>query len=78
MLSLSLSPDYCLAQVKPDYIQTADIDAVIIAACYGAGRHGSMLSEFILGLLEGGAAGGPAGADAAGWGGALRWCSFCK
>jgi len=43
------------------------VDAVIIGGHYGSGRNGGLVSEFLLGLTEGG-----------GVAGATQWCSFCK
>lgn len=33
-----------------DYVETPDIDAVIVGAHYGTGRRGGQLSEWTLGL----------------------------
>ena len=54
-------------KIKPDYIHSNDIDAVIIACFFGGGARGGTCSEFLLGLLEGGVGGQ-----------AVRWSSFCR
>eukprot|EP00879_Flechtneria_rotunda_P020198 GHRR01021239.1.p1 GENE.GHRR01021239.1~~GHRR01021239.1.p1 ORF type:complete len:808 (+),score=213.95 GHRR01021239.1:1223-3646(+) len=59
-------------KMKPDYFEMAEIDAVIIGGYFGGGRHGGLVSEFLLGLSEGGGA-GPGGRAQA-----MKWCSFCR
>mmetsp|Transcript_20380 Transcript_20380/g.61402 ORF Transcript_20380/g.61402 Transcript_20380/m.61402 type:complete len:1176 (-) Transcript_20380:177-3704(-) len=41
---------YAWLKIKPDYIESPDIDAVIIGGYYGTGRHGGQISGFLLGL----------------------------
>lgn len=57
-------------KMKPDYVTNAEVDAVIIGVYMGQSRRAGQVSEFLLGLTEGGGAGW--GADA------VKWCSFCR
>ncbi|KAF8065480.1 LIG4 [Scenedesmus sp. PABB004] len=60
-------------KMKPDYVELSqEIDALIIGVYLGEGGRGGQLSEFLLGLREGGGLGGAGGAEP------VRWCSFCK
>ena len=57
-------------KIKPDYVHSNDIDAVIIGAFYGTGRHGGQVTQWLLALAkgpEGGAASTPS-----------TFLSFCK
>ena len=37
-------------QLKPDYVQEQEIDALIIGGYYGTGRNGGKIAEFLLGI----------------------------
>lgn len=39
-------------KIKPDYVHSNDIDAVIIGAFYGTGRHGGLVTQWLLALAE--------------------------
>lgn len=39
-------------KIKPDYVHSNDIDAVIIGAFYGTGRHGGLVTQWLLALGE--------------------------
>ena len=39
-------------KIKPDYVHSNDIDAVIIGAFYGTGRHGGQVTQWLLALAE--------------------------
>ena len=57
-------------KIKPDYVHSNDIDAVIIGAFYGTGRHGGQVTQWLLALAkgpEGGACATPS-----------TFLSFCK
>ncbi|DBA86388.1 TPA: hypothetical protein ACH3X2_005613 [Trebouxia sp. C0005] len=57
-------------KIKPDYVHSNDIDAVIIGAFYGTGRHGGLVTQWLLALAEappGGSKGTP-----------TNFMSFCK
>ena len=57
-------------KIKPDYVHSNDIDAVIIGAFYGTGRHGGLVTQWLLALAEatpGGAKDTP-----------TNFMSFCK
>lgn len=57
-------------KIKPDYVHSNDIDAVIIGAFYGTGRHGGQVTQWLLALAEappGGSQGTPS-----------NFMSFCK
>ena len=57
-------------KIKPDYVHSNDIDAVIIGAFYGTGRHGGLVTQWLLALAEAPAGGGQ---DAP-----SNFMSFCK
>lgn len=57
-------------KIKPDYVHSSDIDAVIIGAFYGTGRNGGLVTQWLLALAEappGGSRGTPS-----------NFLSFCK
>ena len=57
-------------RMKPDYVHSNEIDAVIIGAFYGKGRPGGQFSQWLLALAkhpEGGAGSTPS-----------TYLSFCK
>lgn len=39
-------------KLKPDYLSDHEVDAVIMGCCFGTGRNGGKISEFLLGLID--------------------------
>ncbi len=54
-------------KLKPDYVEVADVDALIIGGLCGTGKHGGQLSEWVLALAD-----SPMGVDPS------RFVSFCR
>jgi DNA ligase 4 len=46
-------PPFALTSPCADYVETPDIDAVIVGVHYGTGRRGGQLAEWTLGLAMG-------------------------
>ena len=44
-------------KIKSDYVHSNDIDAVIIGAFNGTGRHGGQVTQWLLALAQGPAGG---------------------
>ena len=39
-------------KIKPDYVTSQEIDAVIIGGYYGTGSRGKYIAQYLLGLAE--------------------------
>ena len=53
-------------KMKPDYVSSHDIDALVIGGYYGTRKNASSISEFLLGILDRGFAESP------------KFVSFCR